>query len=120
MWTTLTSLDGDSAFTLSMTNCGLISIGFQTVPLTCRTTVGWLLSFEVTVTVFVTGPLYEELLNWMGMSPVLPGSTWCDHSPAVVQPQEGCTFVSMSNSSPPLVKAKVCLTGSPALTLPKS
>src|SRR5438552_1734329 len=54
------------------------------------------------------------------MTPVLPGSTLCDHSPAVVQPQEGCTAVNTSTASPVLVKINSCLTGSPALTLPKS
>src|SRR6266446_4873256 len=54
------------------------------------------------------------------MVPVFPGSTWRDHSPAVVQPQEGCTLVRMSNSSPVLVKIKVYFTGSPDLTFPKS
>src|SRR5439155_4985178 len=56
----------------------------------------------------------------MGMAPVLPGSTWRLHSPAVVQPHEGWTLVKMSNSSPVLVKMNVYLTGSPDLTLPKS
>src|SRR5437870_8509466 len=54
------------------------------------------------------------------MAPVLPGSTWRLHSPAVVQPHEGWTLVRMSNSSPVLVKMNVYLTGSPDLTLPKS
>ena len=50
------------------------------------------------------------------MTPVLPGSTLCDHSPAVVQPQEGCTAVNTSTASPVLVKINSCLTGSPALS----
>src|SRR5438094_9875611 len=54
------------------------------------------------------------------MTPVLPGSTLCDHSPAVVQPQEGCTAVNTRTASPVLVKINSCLPGSPALTLPKS
>src|SRR5438445_11645589 len=56
----------------------------------------------------------------MGIVPVLPGSTWRVHSPAVVQPHEGWTLVKNRVSVPVLVKIKVYFTGSPALTFPKS
>ena len=55
------------------------------------------------------------MLNWMGMLPVLPGSTCFVHSPAVVQPHCGCTLLMTSNASPVFVNTEVYLTGSPDL-----
>src|SRR5271169_6064318 len=68
---------------------GRISRGFQTVPLSCSTTVGFCLSLDVTETVLKTGPLKWELSNWTGTLPVSPGMTLRLQSPAVVQPQDG-------------------------------
>src|SRR2546423_7978 len=92
---------------------GTSSIGFQTVPLSCSTVTGLILSFEDTEIVLKTCPLKLALLNWIGTSPVLPGSTLWVHSPAAVQPQEGCTCVISRVSFPVLVKTKVYFTNSP-------
>ena len=96
MRTILVALDTDSAVTLKTAYCGFTSIGFQRTPLICRTTTDWLGSLHVTFTALPNGPGAPTPLNWMGMAPVLPGSTLRVHSPAVVQPQPGLTAVTSS------------------------
>src|SRR5258707_15513277 len=54
------------------------------------------------------------------MVPDLPGWTCLSQAPAVVQPQPGRTSLISSNALPVLVKTKLCLTGSPDSTFPKS
>src|SRR5215471_2056516 len=56
MCTFLVTLLCVSAGIVITANCGLTSIGFHTVPLTCRPTDGWPLSLLVTVTVLSTDP----------------------------------------------------------------
>src|SRR5262245_54394053 len=87
-----------SGGTLIIANCGLISIGFQTVPLIYNTVVGCVLSFESTLTIFVIGVLKLAVLTWIGISPVFPGSTFFVQSPAVVQPHPGRTLLTSSVS----------------------
>ena len=54
------------------------------------------------------------------MLPVLPDSTYRDHSPAVVQPHDACTLLISSMELPTLVKTYVYLTTAPPLIWPKS
>src|SRR5258706_7938661 len=103
MRTVLVAPESESGEMFMTANWGVTSIGFQTVPLSCSPNDGWLLSVEATVTVLKTAPLKLALLNCTGMVPVWPGSTLCVQSPAVVQPQEGCTWVTSSTSVPMLV-----------------
>ena len=56
IWTLVVILVWASAGIVITANAGFTSMGFQTVPLTCSPTEGWLLSLLVTVTVFNTWP----------------------------------------------------------------
>src|SRR5258706_10299053 len=56
IWTGMEPLV-DSEERLITAKGGLTSIGFHMVPLSCRVTIGWPLSFEVTLIVFTTAPL---------------------------------------------------------------
>src|ERR1051325_821467 len=56
IWTLVVTLVWVSAGMVMTANCGWMSMGFQTVPLSCRPTEGWVLSLEVTVTVLRTWP----------------------------------------------------------------
>src|SRR5580765_520630 len=120
MRTTLVSLVCLSSETLKTSVVGVTSIGFQTVPAISSTTLDLPGSLQVTVADFVTLPLKLAELNWSGMTPVLPGMTFRSHVPAVVQPQPGRKSVISNKALPVLVNTKLCLTSSPALTLPKS
>src|SRR5207245_9524754 len=56
MRTTILSLVWASLEILNTAIVGVISIGFQTVPLICSTTLDWLRSLQVTVVCFMTVP----------------------------------------------------------------
>src|ERR1041384_5530131 len=81
---------------------------------------GWLVSLQVMDAVLVMEPLKLMVFTCNGILPVLPGSTFLSHSPAVVQPQWGLTLMISSVASPTLVKTKSALATTPALTRPKS
>src|SRR5678815_3065784 len=85
---TVVAFDGAITVRLITANWGIASMGLQTLPLICSTTEGRFVSLQLTVIDFSTALPKPELLNWMGMLPILPGSTCLDQSPAVVQPQE--------------------------------
>src|SRR6185503_15859609 len=99
---------------------GVTSIAFQTVPLIWSTTFDRLGSLQVTVACFITTPPKLAELNWSGIEPVLPGSTFLTQVPAVVQPHPGRTSLISRVAVPMLVKTNECVTTSPVLTLPKS
>src|ERR1051326_190425 len=118
--TTVEALLGASTGTFRTANCGLTSMGFQSVPLICSVIEGWVLSLQLMVTVLSIAPCTLAVLTWSGIVPVWPGSALCVQSPEVVQPQWGWTAVISSRASPVLVNTKVYLIGSPAFAFPKS
>src|SRR5437899_2712523 len=56
IWTRVVTLLWVSEGMVMTANCGCTSMGFQTVPLSCSPTEGWVLSLQVTVTVLSTWP----------------------------------------------------------------
>src|SRR5215475_6215521 len=102
----LVSLVGASAVAVKVSMVGVTSTGLNTVPVICRVRLGWDGSLQVTVADFVTVPLKPAELNWSGMDPVLPGSTFLSHVPAVVQPQPGRTSRISKVVAPVLVNTK--------------
>ena len=68
MCTTVVTFDDDSAGTLRTANWGFTSIGRQIVPLIWSTTLGWLLSLELTVTPLgrESGSVLDNIQRWRG------------------------------------------------------
>src|SRR5213078_2383832 len=120
MRTTFVSLVWVSLETLKTAIVGVTSIGFQTVPLICKITLDCPGSLHVTVACLITEPPKLAELNWSGMMPVLPGSTFLSQASAVVQPHPGRTARCSSVAAPTLVNTKSSLTSSPEFTLVKS
>src|SRR6266498_2131487 len=119
MRNTLVSLVVESLARLKDAMVGVMSMGFQTVPVICRMTLDRPGSVHETVADLVTIPPKLAELNCSGIRPVLPGSTFLSHVPAVVQPQPGRTSVISRVEVPVFVKMKSCRTSSPELTFPK-
>src|SRR5947208_16496566 len=76
-------------------------------------------SLDVTVAPLETVPLKLAGLKARGILPVLPGSIFLSHVPAVVQPQPGRTSVISSVALPVLVTMKSCCGLSVGATFPK-